>query len=72
MEKFLNLAIGFIGKNRAVIIIFILSFWAVKPLFVDGYFPVHDATQVERVYEMSRALKEGQFPVRWVADLGYG
>jgi hypothetical protein len=33
---------------------------------------MHDDTQVGRVVEMGRALKEGQFPVRWVSDLGYG
>ena len=59
-------------KTLPFFLIVILSYWAVKPLLVDGYFPVHDATQIERVYEMAKALKEGQFPVRWVADLGYG
>jgi len=33
---------------------------------------MHDDTQVARVYEMGKALKDGMFPVRWVQDLGYG
>lgn len=33
---------------------------------------MHDDTQVARVYEMGKALKDGVFPVRWVQDLGYG
>ncbi len=33
---------------------------------------MHDDTQVGRVVVMGRALRNGQFPVRWVADLGYG
>ena len=33
---------------------------------------MHDDTQVARVVVMGRALREGQFPVRWVSDLGYG
>lgn len=33
---------------------------------------MHDDTQVARVYEMSKSLKDGMFPVRWVRDLGYG
>jgi hypothetical protein len=33
---------------------------------------MHDDTQVARVVEMGRALRAGQFPVRWVSDLGYG
>ncbi len=55
-----------------LLIVIILSFWAVKPLFGNGYFPMHDDTQVARVVVMGRALREGQFPVRWVTDLGYG
>lgn len=54
------------------IIILILSFWALQPLLSSGYFPLHDATQIERVYEMKQAIADGQFPVRIVKDLGYG
>ena len=52
--------------------IIFLSWWAIKPLFHSGFFPMHDDTQVVRVNEMALALKAGQFPVRWVGDLGYG
>jgi len=55
-----------------VLIILILSFGALRPLFVPGFFPMHDDTQPARVYEMAQALAFGQFPVRWVSDLGYG
>src|SRR5258708_28033380 len=48
------------------------SFWTVLPLFHAGFFPMHDDTQVARVFEMGQALKDGMFPVRWVSDLGYG
>ncbi len=33
---------------------------------------MHDDTQVARVFEMGKSLKEGQFPVRIVDGLGYG
>ncbi len=56
----------------AVIILLILSFWAIRPLTSAGFFPVHDDTQIGRVVEMGKVLREGQFPVRWVPDLGYG
>ncbi|MCL5676045.1 MAG: 6-pyruvoyl-tetrahydropterin synthase-related protein [Patescibacteria group bacterium] len=59
-------------KIFLVVILLLLSFWTVKPLFHQGFFNVHDNVQVERVYEMGLALKDGQFPVRWVKDLGYG
>lgn len=37
-----------------------------------GFFTMHDDTQVARVIVMGKALRNGQFPVRWVSDLGYG
>ncbi len=55
-----------------VFVVLILSFWAIAPFFTGGFFPMHDNTQVARVYEMGKALSDGHFPVRWAADLGYG
>lgn len=54
------------------ILVIILSSFSILPLFQSGFFPVHDDTQVQRVYEMAESLKAGMFPVRWVSDLGYG
>ena len=59
-------------KWASLILILLLSLFAVKPLISTGYFPMHDDTQVSRVIVMGKALKEGQFPVRIVSDLGYG
>lgn len=59
-------------KYWGILVILLLSFWAIKPFFQAGFFPVHDDTQVARVAQMAQALKDGQFPVRWVANLGYG
>ena len=59
-------------KFFGFIIVLLLSFWIIRPLINSGYFPMHDDTQVARVVVMGRALREGQFPVRWVSDLGYG
>lgn len=52
------------------LLLFLLG--AILPLLKPGFFSMHDDTQVARVISMSRALSDGQFPVRWVADLGYG
>ncbi len=61
------------GKNIiSIVIILGFSFFAIKPLLQSGFFPIHDDTQVARVYEMGKSLKDGMFPVRWVSDLGYG
>lgn len=49
-----------------------LVFLQVRHFLADGFYPMHDDTQVARVVVMGRALINGQFPVRWVSDLGYG
>ena len=49
----------------------ILLWWAVVPLLGNGYFPMHDDTQVARVISMGNALREYQFPVRLVDGFGY-
>jgi len=49
-----------------------LSVFAILPFFDSGFFPIHDSVQVTRVFEMAKSLSSGMFPVRWVADLGYG
>jgi hypothetical protein len=58
-------------KILPLIIVVLLSYWAVAPFFIQGFFPIHDDTQVARVFEMHKSLSDGMFPVRWVADLGY-
>jgi hypothetical protein len=55
-----------------MIIVILVSLFALRPLFHSGFFSMHDDTQVGRVIVMGRALRLGQFPVRWVSDLGYG
>lgn len=62
---------GFIKKYSFVLLVLVLSIFTILPLFASGFFPVHDDTQVARVYEMKTALQDGMFPVRWVPDLGY-
>lgn len=59
-------------KLLPVIFIVLLSFWSIKTLLAPGFFPIHDDTQVARVFEMHKGLSDGMFPVRWIADLGYG
>lgn len=56
----------------SILIILFLLIPQIQPLLSDGYFPMHDDTQVARVVAMGKALRNGQFPVRWVQDLGYG
>ncbi len=64
--------ITFIKNNWGLLVVILLSFFTTLPFFAHGFFPMHDDTQVARVYEMGKSLKDGMFPVRWVNDLGYG
>ncbi len=60
-------------KHLPYIFIILVSAIALRALFTTEYLPLmHDQVQAERVYEMAKSLSFGQFPVRWVADLGYG
>ncbi|KKQ27045.1 MAG: hypothetical protein US43_C0038G0005 [Candidatus Levybacteria bacterium GW2011_GWA1_37_16] len=59
-------------KYYGLFVVLILSFWAIQPFFISGFFPMHDDAQVARVFEMKKVLQNGVFPVRSVPDLGYG
>ncbi len=61
-----------LNKLFPLLIVIFLSLFAVLPLFNSGFFPMHDDTQVARIFEMAKSLSMGSFPVRWVPDLGYG
>lgn len=56
----------------SICVLTILSWFALRPLTWAGFFPMHDDTQIARVAVMKNAISQGQFPVRWVSDLGYG
>ena len=59
-------------KFLGLILVILSSFFAFRTLLIPGFFPMHDDTQVARVFEMGKVLGQGIFPVRWVPDLGYG
>src|SRR3989344_7628800 len=55
-----------------VLIILITSLAISLPLLHKGLHTIHDDQQVARLFLFDQALKAGQFPVRWVEDLGFG
>jgi hypothetical protein len=62
-------------KTRLVLILFfgLIFFAAVHPIINSQYIHLmHDQVQGERAYEMARSLAFGQFPVRFVQNLGFG
>lgn len=63
---------NFIKKYWIIVVIVALSYFTLSTFLKNGFFPMHDDTQVGRIVAMGRALRNGQFPVRWVSDLGYG
>ncbi len=50
----------------------ICIFSTLVPMLEPTFFRVHDYTHAARVVEMARGLADGQVPVRWSANLGYG
>jgi len=62
----------YLKKYLPLILILILSFFSFRALLNPGFFMMHDSQQVARLFEMDKALRAGQFPVRWVEDLGFG
>lgn len=61
-----------IKSSIFLVVVILISLICITPLIHEGFFPVHDNTQVARVFQMYQSLSDGQFPVRWVNDLGYG
>jgi uncharacterized membrane protein len=62
----------YLKQFTPIIFVFLLSLVSVIPFFHPGFFPIHDNTQVQRVFEMTKSISGGMFPVRWIADLGFG
>ncbi len=56
-------------KYWLLFFVFIASSW---PLLQSGMFKIHDFTHGARIAEMSRALSDGHFPVRWSQSFGFG
>lgn len=50
-------------------VIFLASSWS---LLRPEFFRAHDYVHAARIAEMTRALEEGHFPVRWSQNFGYG
>ncbi len=59
--------------NKIIFFICLLTIILVAlPLFRRGFFSYHDIQHLARLFDLDLALKNGQFPVRWVQNLGFG
>ena len=61
-----------VKENIFLILAIALTAFALLPLFQPGFFSIHDDEQIGRLFELDQALKSGQFPVRIIANLGFG
>ncbi len=52
--------------------LFLIAFIPFRHLFLPGYFPIDDNTQIMRIYQLEKCLQDGQFPCRLVPDMGNG
>ncbi len=60
-------------KNIAwLVLVLLLSAFSFSRLLRPGYFPMHDDMQPIRLLQMDKCFADGQFPCRWVPDLGFG
>jgi hypothetical protein len=59
-------------KTIVFLLLLLMFFVASRSFFKSEFFYVHDFTQGARIVEMSNALREGHFPVRWSSNFGFG
>lgn len=62
----------FLKNKFPFLLLTLFSLLIIFRIFHSGFFIVHDDTQPTRIFEMTKSIKEGLFPVRWVDDLGFG
>jgi len=62
----------FFKKKLIFLICLLLVILVALPLFRKGFFSYHDIQHLARLFDLDLALKNGQFPVRWVQNLGFG
>ena len=45
---------SFLKRNYPILLIIVLSVFTLLPLFHPGFFPMHDDTQLARVFEIQK------------------
>ena len=66
MKKYIKVILRF----KYIILLLAITFFAIKPLFHQGFPPTHDGEyHVIRFYEFDKALRDGDLYPRWAPDL---
>lgn len=55
-----------------LLILFLITLPTILPFFNSKFFYTQDYIFIARMHQMSTALGDGQFPVRWAPDLRFG
>lgn len=66
------MSISSVKKNIFLLVLIIICFFAIQPLFNPGFFPIHDDEQIGRLFDLDQVLKEGQIPPRIIPNIGFG
>ena len=61
-----------VSKKLVIILLVAILLGSSWALLKPGFFKIHDFTHAARVVEMTRALNDGHFPVRWTENFGFG
>ncbi len=59
-------------KGLALLLLLVAFVFVHRFFFSSGGFSTHDGVHFIRLYGLERVLGEGQFPPRWLSDLGKG
>lgn len=59
-------------KILATLVLLVVFFVSSRQLFLGKLFFLHDFTHAARIAEMTRGLQDGDFPVQWSKNFGYG
>jgi hypothetical protein len=59
-------------KVLALILLLATFIFTHRFFFLPGDFSTHDGVHFIRLYDLEKVLREGQFPPRWLPDLGKG
>lgn len=64
--------LSLLKRNQLLLIGLLLCIPIVWPYLQPHFFHLHDFTHVSRLAELEKGMLDGQLPVRWSQNLGYG
>lgn len=60
-----------LGLKTTIILLVLLTVPTFFSIVRPGFFPMQDDLQAFRIHQMDKCFTDGQFPCRWVPDMGY-